>query len=337
MFWALRGGGAGSWGVIVDVTVRTFPIFNATSHTVNVLTSTLDQTNNLMTTHAKHVQDWNQTAAGQFYRLTGTTTNSTLNIITYFKGLDGNGSIAQMAPFLADAAALGATVQAPTILSGFANDVDLVTDDLASGINTIICSRFIPASVYSNTPELVGPAYEELLTSGISLVYAAMVAGGAFLLRDVLRSYLKAHHSHRQSGLQCRHRFSGTTCMAHGKVRSERSPRSWSQSNLTDSARCSPSKVGPIHCPPRLCRPCDRIFQRQLDLFSRILLVAPSVVATRVRATCSRQTLRSRSSAPIMIVFRGSSPNTTRTTYSSSRWASTVTCGTRMGCVGCRK
>jgi hypothetical protein len=178
LFWALRGGGAGSWGVIVDVTIRTFPTFNATSHTVNVLTSTLDQTNNLMTTHAKHVQDWNQTAAGQFYRLTGTKTNSTLNLITYFAHLDGNASIAQMAPFLADAAALGATVQAPTILTGFANDVDIVNDDLASGINTIICSRFIPATVYSDTPELLGPAYAELISSGISLVYAAMVAGG---------------------------------------------------------------------------------------------------------------------------------------------------------------
>ena len=191
MFWALRGGGAGSWGVIIDATLRTFPIFNATQHTVNVLTTTLDQTNNLMTTHAKHVNDWNQVGAGQFYRLTGTTTNSTLNIITYFKGLDGNGSIAQMAPLLADAAALGATIQGETTVTGFANDVNEVLDDVASGINTIISSRFVPTSVYSNAPERVGPACERLLSQGISSIYGALVAGGAFLFRVVLWSCSK--------------------------------------------------------------------------------------------------------------------------------------------------
>jgi hypothetical protein len=44
VFWALRGGGAGGWGVIIDATLSTLPILNATIHTVNVLTATLDQT-----------------------------------------------------------------------------------------------------------------------------------------------------------------------------------------------------------------------------------------------------------------------------------------------------
>jgi hypothetical protein len=53
--------------------VMTLPIFNATIHTVNVLTATLDQTASLMTTHAEPINDWDQVRAGQCFNLTGST------------------------------------------------------------------------------------------------------------------------------------------------------------------------------------------------------------------------------------------------------------------------
>ena len=186
MFWALRGGGAGSWGVIIDATFPTLPIFNATIHTVNVLTATLDQTASLMATHAKHISDWDHVRAGQYYNLTGSTTNSTLVIFTYFKDLDGDASKAQMSSFLADAAKVGATVQAETTVTAFANDIVGFPDD-PSGYNTILSSRLVPGSVYSNAPESVGPAYKQLLSQGIQSTFGLLVAGGAF--RDVLWPY----------------------------------------------------------------------------------------------------------------------------------------------------
>jgi hypothetical protein len=188
VFWALRGGGAGSWGVIIDATLPTLPIFNATIHIVHVLTATLDQTASLMTTHAKHVNDWDQVRAGQHFNLTGSTTNSTLVISTLFKDLDGDASKAQMSSFLADAVKVGAVVQGETTDTTFANDIVGFPDDL-SGYNGILSSRLIPASVYSNAPESVGPAYKQLLSQGIPLVTGILVAGGAFHFRDVLRSY----------------------------------------------------------------------------------------------------------------------------------------------------
>ena len=190
MFWALRGGGAGSWGVIIDATLPTLPIFNATIHTVNVLTTTLDQTGSLMTTHAKHVNDWDQVRAGQHFNLTGSTTNSTLVLSTLFKDLDGDASKAQMSSFLADATKLGATVQGETTVTTFANDIVGFPDDL-SGYSAVISSRLVPGSVYSNAPESVGPAYKQLLSLGIQLVLGILVAGGAFDFRDVLWSYSK--------------------------------------------------------------------------------------------------------------------------------------------------
>jgi hypothetical protein len=190
VFWALRGGGAGSWGVFIDATLPTVPIFNATLHTVNVLTATLDQTATLMTTHAKHISDWDQVRAGQYHNLTWSTTNSTLNLLTFFKDLDGDASKAQMSSFLADAVKVGAVVQGETTVTAFANDIVGFPDDPA-GYNSILSSRLIPASVYSNAPERVGPAYKQLLLQGIQSVLGFLVAGGAFHFRDVLWSYSK--------------------------------------------------------------------------------------------------------------------------------------------------
>ncbi len=164
MFWALRGGGAGSWGVIIDATLPTLPIFNATLHTVNVLTTTLDQTANLMTTHAKHINDWDQVRAGQYHNLTGSTTNSTLVILTFFKDLDGDASKAQMSSFLADATKIGAVVQGETTVTTFANDIVGFPDD-PSGYNSILSSRLVPGSVYSNAPDSFSEMFYGLIPS----------------------------------------------------------------------------------------------------------------------------------------------------------------------------
>ena len=185
MFWALRGGGAGSWGVIIDATFPTLPIFNATIHTVNILTTTLDQTASLMTTHAKHINDWDQVRAGQYFYLTGSTTNSTLAVSTYFKDLDGDASKAQMSNFLVDAAKLGAVIQGEATVTSLANDIVGSPDDL-SGYDVIVSSRLIPGSVYSNSPESVGSAYKQLLSRGIQTYFGMLVAGGAFRFRYVL-------------------------------------------------------------------------------------------------------------------------------------------------------
>jgi hypothetical protein len=193
VFWALRGGGAGSWGVIIDATLSTFSIFNATVHTVNVSTSTLDQTASLMTTHAKHVGDWDQVRAGQHFTLTGSTANSTLFVSTVFKDLDGDASKAQMSSFLADAAKVGATIQGETTVTTFANDI-VAVDVTASGLNALLSSRLVPGSVYSNAPESVGVAYKQLLSQGIHGVKGILIAGGAFRFRDVLWILSQAHH-----------------------------------------------------------------------------------------------------------------------------------------------
>ena len=217
VFWALRGGGAGSWGVIIDATLPLLPIFNATIHTVNILTTTLNQTASLMTTHAKHISDLDQVRAGQYFTLMGSTTNSTLTVSTYFKDLDGDTSKAQVSPFLADAAKLGAAVQGETTVTSFANDIVGSPDDM-SKYNEVLSSRLIPGSVYSSAPESVGFAYKQLLSRGIQFSVGLLVAGGAFHSSQRYSMVLfQVHHSRRPSDYQCRNRFRSEPCMALSK------------------------------------------------------------------------------------------------------------------------
>jgi hypothetical protein len=157
---------------------------------LNILTATLDQTASLMTTHAEHISDWDQVRAGQYFNLTGSTTTSTLVVSTLFKDLDGNASKAQMSSFLAAAAKVGAVVEGETTVTTYANDIFGFPDDL-SGYNTILSSRLVPETVYSNTPESVGPAYKQLLSQGIQYVLGILCAGGSFYFRDVLWSNSK--------------------------------------------------------------------------------------------------------------------------------------------------
>ncbi|KAH9985248.1 hypothetical protein BJV77DRAFT_965658 [Russula vinacea] len=164
LFWAMRGGGSGNWGVIIDATLRTLPIFNVTLHTVNLLTATLDQTCNLMNTHAMHVNDWNEVRAGQYFYLTGSTSNSTLAVSTLFKDLDSDASKAQIC-------------SGESTVTTIANDIVGFQDD-ASGYNVILSSRLVPGSVYSDAPSSVGPAYKQLLSQGIQSILGHIVAGG---------------------------------------------------------------------------------------------------------------------------------------------------------------
>jgi hypothetical protein len=163
--------------VIINATIRTFPIFNVTLHTVNVLTATVEQTSDLMTLHASHIKDWDPVRAGQYFYLSGSATNSTLALSTLFKGLDGNSSRAQMDAFLSDATALGAIVQGESTLTGAPNDIVGFSDD-QSGFNLVLSSRLIPNSVYLRAPSSVGAAYKRLLSQGISSILGHLVAGG---------------------------------------------------------------------------------------------------------------------------------------------------------------
>lgn len=172
VFWALRGGGGGSWGVVVAATVRTYPIFNATAHTVNIIASTNESTANLMTLHARHIFDWDDVRAGQYFSVFNSNLDPSiggnlLTLNTFFANRSEDEAKVLMKPLLDDAKSMNFSVQGEDTITGLANDL-LFDKDVFFGINDILGSRLIPADTYKENPELIGQGVKELLEKGVA-------------------------------------------------------------------------------------------------------------------------------------------------------------------------
>lgn len=176
MFWALRGGGAGSWGVIISATFRTFPTFNATLHTVEVLTGSNSSTGDFFELHARHIFDWDDYRAGQYFISLPGPNGNVVGFLTYFANLTSEQSMSAMKPLLDEARAMNFTVTNENTTSALANDLVYSADDNYSGVNAILGSRLIPADAYRNNAAGIGQACATVLEQGIpSSVYARSI------------------------------------------------------------------------------------------------------------------------------------------------------------------
>lgn len=168
VFWALRGGGAGSWGVIISATFRTFPIFNATLHTVEILTGSNSSTGDFFKLHARHIFDWDIYRAGQYFiSLPAPDGGNLVGFLTYFANLTAEQSIDAMRPLLDDARSMNFTVMNENTTTALANDLVYSADDNYSGVNSILGSRLIPADAYRNNAAGIGQACATVLEKGI--------------------------------------------------------------------------------------------------------------------------------------------------------------------------
>ncbi|KAK0195148.1 hypothetical protein F5146DRAFT_273761 [Armillaria mellea] len=109
LFWALRGGGAGSWGVVVSATFRTFPTFNATISLVSMVANDTVAIGSPLATHAKHIFDWDDLHSGQyFYAYKNTTADAyMLALVSYFPRISSGEAKAALKSFLDDAEEFG--------------------------------------------------------------------------------------------------------------------------------------------------------------------------------------------------------------------------------------
>ncbi|KAF7341153.1 FAD-binding domain-containing protein [Mycena venus] len=183
LFYALRGGGAGSWGVIVSATIKTFPTFNATQ-----ITTLLTATNNsvageLATLHARHIFDWDSVHASQYVSFAKDPTVAGSAIVfgmaTFVPDTTTSQSEALMEPFLNASLALPGVslLEQQSFQNTVINDILFQTDDSVA-TNAVLGSRLIPASTYSESPEKVGEVYKKLLDCGTAFVVGVFVAGG---------------------------------------------------------------------------------------------------------------------------------------------------------------
>ncbi|KAJ6466810.1 FAD-binding domain-containing protein [Mycena sanguinolenta] len=182
LFYALRGGGAGSWGVIVSATFHAYPTFNATSSVIYLAAENDTVTASLATLHAEHIFDWDSVHAGQYFwflkNSTGASAPSILFLDTYMPNTTVEQSMALLAPFLNASLALpGVALVSQEFTYGDINDALYQADD-SVGTNEVLGSRLIPAAMYRESPATVGKVYKELLDNGATELLGHLVAGG---------------------------------------------------------------------------------------------------------------------------------------------------------------
>ncbi|KAJ7348423.1 FAD-binding domain-containing protein [Mycena albidolilacea] len=180
LFFALRGGGAGSWGVIVSATLRTHPTFNVTSSIIELAASSNAAAAALAGVHTKHIFDLDAVRGGQYYYLESAGNNTSVLGLSTFTNTSLEQGTAILTPFLDDALAVpGVSLISKTFQQTLINDALFQTDDVV-GANLVMGSRLVPTAAYQalDAPATVEKVYRELLDSGPQGILGHLVAGG---------------------------------------------------------------------------------------------------------------------------------------------------------------
>ncbi|KAJ7890882.1 FAD-binding domain-containing protein [Mycena olivaceomarginata] len=180
LFFALRGGGAGSWGIIVSATLRTHPTFNVTTSIIQLAASSNAAAAALAGVHTKHIFDLDAVRGGQYYYLESAGSNTSVLGLSTFTNTSLEQGTAILTPFLDDALAVpGVSLISKTFQEILINDALFKTDDVV-GANLVMGSRLVPTAAYQapNAPATVEKVYRELLDSGLQGILGHLVAGG---------------------------------------------------------------------------------------------------------------------------------------------------------------
>ena len=180
VFWAMRGGGAGSWGVIVSATFQTFPTFEAAISFITITTNTAEQMSQVAKVHAEHIFDLDALRGGQYFYLSSfgifppslisgplNTGVPTMVLNSYFPRASLAQAAAALQPFIDDVQKVdGVNLTQRSVLQNI-NEALTSSDDFV-GVNLVLGSRLVPASAYRNAT-LVGEVYLQLLNAGTML------------------------------------------------------------------------------------------------------------------------------------------------------------------------
>ncbi|KXN85640.1 Putative glutamine amidotransferase-like protein C13C5.04 [Leucoagaricus sp. SymC.cos] len=179
LFWAMRGGGAGSWGAIVNATFRTYPTFNATQSLVLFTATNSSGVGAITEAHAKHIFDLKSMHAGQYYSVTyiGPNTTYAISISTVFPRATSEQVVAAMEPMLRDILNAGGILTLNTTNTATINELLAQNDDQV-GDYLVIGSRLIPEASYQQSPKDIGDAYKGLIDAGTYVITTPVLGGG---------------------------------------------------------------------------------------------------------------------------------------------------------------
>lgn len=149
VFWALRGSGAGSWGVVISTSFPIFPTFEAVHHHTTIFVISTEDVSALIVLHANHIFYMDHLHLGQYFYWTATPPSFTWNIDTIFPNTSIAAANASPSLFLNVISNLGILLE-----TSLQPDIGEVKE--------VIGSRLWPDSVYLNNVTDIGRAYKAL-------------------------------------------------------------------------------------------------------------------------------------------------------------------------------
>lgn len=191
LFWALRGGGGGSWGVVVNATVKTYPDYPVTAASISFTTAQPSAAfwAGVEASNAHLVPLNDQGATGYFYitpyaPVSANTTVSTFNLYLFFVNQTDVGFVNRtLAPMLA--AMLNAAGTAPAVDVGVVPTMTSLMLSIFPGADddgalVLLGSRLLSRSFVSSSigPGKLAQTFSRLRLGPSEYIQGLLVAGG---------------------------------------------------------------------------------------------------------------------------------------------------------------
>jgi len=115
--------------------------------------------------HAKHIFDWDEFHAAQYFYWRATPPTFTFTIDNVFPNTTLSAANASLVPLIDDILSVGFNISSTSLISASINDILFMNTDIGA-FNQILGSRFWSDEVYNRFSSQIGDAYKELFDGG---------------------------------------------------------------------------------------------------------------------------------------------------------------------------
>lgn len=191
LFWALRGGGGGTWGVVVNATVKTYPDYPVTAASIGFTTAQPSAAYwaGVEACNAHLVSLNDQGATGYYYitpysQVSANSTVATFNLYLFFVNQTDTGFVNRtLAPMLAamqQATGIAPTVDIGTVPTMTSLMLSIFPGADSDGYLVLLGSRLLSRSFLGSStgPAKMAQTFQRLGLQPMEYIQGLLVAGG---------------------------------------------------------------------------------------------------------------------------------------------------------------